>query len=296
MKQKSPNFRSSQKNTAKIITNSILGIVVAGAVGAGIKYSGVLSSTPKAAKAPVKKVVVKQKPLPSKILLTVTPQTQGPQLPNGAEVTTLSMLLSAVKHPVSKVTLAKHLHIDPTKEVIKSYKDSSGQNVFQIIKWGDPNVGYVGNMYQPGKGYGVYHGPILALLKKEYPKHGVDLTGKAFSTILATVGRRTPVEVWSTLTFQPTHSWISWLSPQGKILATPKENTGLIVGYNKIKSLIYVDNPGNGKLETIPMKPFVQAWKQLGSQAITVNVHMAAPKTSGKSKKATGKNTHKKKA
>ncbi len=253
-----------------------------------------LVASPKSNKPAVKKKKpTKPQPLPQQILLPVTPQAQNPQLPNGAEVTTLSMLFSAVHHPVSKMVLAKKIHVDPTKEVIKHYTTSSGKSVYQITQWGDPNMGYVGNMYNAGKGYGVYHGPLLALLNKVWPKHGIDLTGHSFSSLLASVGRRRPVEIWTTLNFQPTKFWISWLSPEGKFIGTPEENAALIVGYNKPKGLVYVDNPGTGTLQKVPLTPLEQSWKQLGSQAITVNATVPVPKPPAKSKPAKGTHSSK---
>jgi uncharacterized protein YvpB len=283
-----------KKRSSDTIFNVIAGIIVIGMVAVGFSnhFYGLLASTKSSKTSVQKKVVAKPKPLPQQILLQVTPQSQLPQLPNGAEVTTLSMLFSAVDHPVSKVVLAQKIHVDPMREVIKSYKDQAGQTVWQILKWGDPNVGYVGNMYQSGKGYGVYHAPILTLINKVWPRHGVNLTGKPFSTILTAVGHRRPVEIWSTLNFQPTTSWISWQSPEGLIKATPDENTGLIVGYNKVAGYVYVDNPGSGTLQKVPMKPFEEAWKQLGSQAVTVTVPVPLPKKRAINAKTSGPKKH----
>ena len=219
----------------------------------------------------VKKKPVKAlpKPLPTQVLLKVPPQSQLPQLPNGAEVTTLSMLLSAVGHPVSKTLLAQEVPKDLTKEVVSTYKTSSGQTITQILQWGDPAYGYVGNMYVAGKGYGVYNGPILQVLNKNLPGRAINLTSQPFSKIVAAVGRGTPVEVWTTLNFKPTTAWISWKSPHGVIRATPDENAALIVGYNQTAGTVSVDNPETGTLQTVAMTPFIQAWQQLGSQAVT---------------------------
>ena len=289
------SFKSRSKkpnNTGKIVS-VVIGVAAIGVVATVFSHQiHGLGAAAKASQRPVKKkTVAKPKPLPQQIVLQATPQAQNPQLPNGAEVTTLSMLLSAVHHPVSKMVLAKKIAIDPTKEVIKRYKDAAGQNVYQITQWGDPNKGYVGNMYHAGKGYGVYHGPVLTLLDKIWPKHGVDLTGRSFSTILASVGRRHPVEIWTTLNFKPATYWISWQSPAGKITATPEENAALIVGYNKPAGLIYLDNPGSGTLQKVPLKPLEQSWKQLGSQAVSVTATVPLPKPPAKTKHS-GKSTH----
>ncbi|WP_020375065.1 C39 family peptidase [Sulfobacillus thermosulfidooxidans] len=279
--------RNKKKNSRVGAIISIIVAVIAVGIVASVfsqQLHGLVASSP-SHKAIAKKKKPKQPPpLPKHILLPVTPQSQSPQLPNGAKVTTLSMMLSAVHHPVSKMVLAKKIHVDPTKEVIKHYTTSSGKKVYQITKWGDPNMGYVGSMYKSGKGYGVYHGPLLTLLNKVWPKHGVDLTNHSFSSILAAVGRRHPVEIWTTLNFQPTNFWISWTSPEGKFVGTPEENAALIVGYNKSKGLVYVDNPGNGTLQKVSLTPLEKSWKQLGSQAVTVTATVPVPKSPAKSK------------
>ena len=293
MKDPLKSRNKHKKMRASAIVSGIVGVIAVGIVVSVFSQQlhGLVTS-PKSPKVAVKKKKAGPKPLPQQILLSVTPQSQSPQLPNGAEVTTLSMLLSAVRHPVSKMVLAKKLTVDPTKEVIKHYT-TGGKSVYQITKWGDPNMGYVGSMYTAGKGYGVYHGPLLALLNKVWPKHGVDLTHHSFSSILAAVGRRRPVEIWTTLNFQSTNFWISWSSPAGKFVGTPEENAALIVGYNKPKGLVYLDNPGSGTLQKVPLTPLEQSWKQLGSQAISVNATVPVPKPPAKSKHVKGTSTSK---
>lgn len=256
-------------------------VVVGGSLWLAKKDHLVFFGAPKKV-AVKKKAPPKPKPLPSKILLKVTPQAQNPQLANGCEVTSLSMLLSFVGHPVSKMTLAREIIKDPTKEVVSTYKIASGQQVTQILKWGDPNVGFVGNIYQPGKGYGVYNKPLAKLANKILPRKVVNLTGQPFADILAAVGRGKPVIAWTTLDLKPTNAWISWQSPEGKIIATPLENAVVIAGYDKTTNVLYVANPGTGQMQTVAMAPFVASWHQLGRQALTVNVPVHHTKTKKK--------------
>lgn len=214
----------------------------------------------------------KVKPIPSSYLMHVPAQSQFPQLANGCEVTSMSMLLDAVGHPVNKVTLAKEMPKDPTPLKLTQVKNAQGQTVNKVAFWGNPNVGFVGSVYKAGYGYGIYNGPMTKFLNQILPGRAVNLTGKPFSEILAHVGTGTPVEAWTTLTFKPTNNWVTWNSPEGPVHATPLEHAVLIVGYSP--NYLYINNPWTGQAsEKVAKAPFIAAWKQLGEQAITVKSH-----------------------
>ncbi len=246
-------------------------VVIIVGVGGGLYYAARYRvATPAPVHHVVKKhVVPKPVVLPSQLVIPTTPQAQNPELPNGAEVTSLSMLLATAGHPVNKVTLANEVAKDPAKEVVKT-STYQGKTITQILAWGNPNVGYVGNMFVAGKGYGVYNHPLFLLLKKIMPKYALNLTGKPFSSILTKVGEKVPVVAWTTLNFQAPTYWITWKTAEGPFRATPSENTVLIVGYNKTTNTLSVDNPETGTTQTVPMTPFIQSWQQLGSQAISL--------------------------
>lgn len=214
------------------------------------------NSTPKKVATPL------SHPLPSAALLDVSPLNQYPQLPNGCEVTSLSMLLAKIGHPVNKVKLAHMEPTDPTKRTFKP----NGTTTF----WGNPNVGFVGSPFERDKGYGIYHGPITKLLDEIVPGQAVDLTGKPFARILQSVASGIPVVVWDTATFKPTNSWTGWNTPEGRIKITLQEHAVLLVGYDSTQ--LFVNNPLNGeKAEPVNRSNFIAAWKQLGEQAVTIN-------------------------
>lgn len=203
----------------------------------------------------------RQAPLPTQVLLHVASQSQLPQLPNGCEVTSLSMLLTAVGHPIDKMTLAREMPKDPTREVI-------GKNG-NIVYWGNPNTGFVGSVYRHPSGYAIYHGPLGRFLNRLLPNRAVDLTGKPFEDILRYVADGTPVEVWTTATVQPTTLWQTWQSPTGPVHATMEEHAVLLVGYNA--TTLFINNPLNGRqAQPVNRRLFIEAWKQLGEQALTV--------------------------
>lgn len=197
--------------------------------------------------------------LASSVVIDVPVQSQFPQLKNGCEVTSLSMLLTAVGHPIDKITLAKDQPKDPTKLVL----GSDG-----VVKyWGNPNVGFVGSVYDYG--YGIYHGPMTKFINQLMPGTAVDLTGRPFSDLLAEVAKGHPVIVWTTATFRPTDMWQTWKSPEGTVRATMEEHTVLLVGYNRNE--LFVNNSLNGqRAQPVNKSEFIKAWRQLGEQAVTI--------------------------
>ena len=213
--------------------------------------------------------VHRQEPLPATAMLNVPAQSQYPQLPNGCEVTSLSMLLTAAGHPVNKMVLAKEEPTDPTKLVLDIYRNAENKTVHVVKFWGNPNRGFVGQVGVANYGYGIYHGPLTKLLNRVLPGRAEDLTGRPFSAVLAQVARGIPVVAWTTTTFRPTDDWVTWESPEGPVHATPLEHAVLIVGYNK--NQIFVNNPLNGRrAQPVDKEEFIQAWRQLGEQAVTV--------------------------
>ncbi len=197
-------------------------------------------------------------------MISVPAQDQNPQLPNGCEVTSLSMLLTSVGHPVSKLTLAKEQPYDSVPRV----KNKAGQT----ISWGNPNVGFVGSPYSWANGFGIFHGPITQLLNEILPGQALDLTNEPFQTILAYVAKGRPVMVWNTAIFKPTNAFpADWETPEGPFHSTYDEHCVLVVGYDKTH--IYINNPLNGEKEqAVNRANFIAAWHQLGNQAVTVKL------------------------
>ncbi len=209
---------------------------------------------------------------PASYDMTVPAQSQLPQLQNGCEVTSLSMLLTAVHHPVSKMTLAAEQPTDPTPAVLKPIPGFKGNPILEVVSWGNPNVGFVGSVEGGAQlGYGIYNGPLDHLLNEILPGQAEDMTGDSFTQILDHVAHGVPVEAWTTINFEPTNDWVTWQSPEGPVTATPMEHAVLIVGYTP--TTVIINNPYTGQAnEAVNRADFIAAWTQLGSQAITVRL------------------------
>jgi uncharacterized protein YvpB len=188
---------------------------------------------------------------------------QYPELPRGCEVTSLAMLFSYNKKNISKLTLASEIKKDTTKKFVKN-----GQ-----IYFGNPNEGYVGNMYSLSHpGYGVYVKPIETLTKKYFPNTTINLTGKRFEDLKFFISKGNPVWVITNTTFKklPTSEFETWNTKQGKINITYKEHSVIVTGYDS--NYVYINDPlAERPNKKVPKQNFIDAWVQMGSQALTIS-------------------------
>ncbi|APH06287.1 C39 family peptidase [Bacillus weihaiensis] len=196
-------------------------------------------------------------------LLDVPLLSQLPELPRGCEVTSLAMLLQYMGVNVGKLELAKKVDKDPTP-----YQKVNGQVFF-----GNPHVGFVGDMYDKSKpGYGVYHEPIKRLAESYLPDRIVNLTGQSFVQIEEALSEGSPVWVIVNATYKelPSHQFEEWQTPIGKITVTYHEHSVIITGYDE--NYVYVNDPlSNDKNKKIKKHEFRKAWEQMGKQAIKIS-------------------------
>lgn len=196
------------------------------------------------------------------ILLDAPIIKQFPELPRGCEVTSLAMFLQYYQVKTDKMELAKKKKRDKTPLSTKNGK----------IHWGDPNDGYIGDMYSYSKpGYGVYHRPIIELAEEYLPNKIDNLTGKQFEELKLYLSKDRPVWIITNTTYQklPNSSFEEWETPNGKVKITYKEHSVLITGYDE--SFVYFNDPISGeKNKKEPLGPFIDAWKQMGSQALSL--------------------------
>ncbi|MED4228045.1 C39 family peptidase [Neobacillus cucumis] len=184
--------------------------------------------------------------------------SQLPELKNGCEVTSLSMLLLYKGVNVTKMTLASQVKKDPTP-----YRVSGG-----TIYWGNPNTGFVGDITGRSIGYSVYHGPVYQLANRY--TNSIDLTGNSFDVILKQLDQGKPVWVITTSTFAtvPSSQWQTIQTPTGPLRMTFHEHSVLLTGYDQ--NYVYFNDPlANIKNRRVPRTSFINGWEQFGRQAIT---------------------------
>lgn len=196
------------------------------------------------------------------VLLDAPLLSQLPELPRGCEVTTLAMLLkdAGVEH-VDKLTLAREIKKDFTP-----YKRMNGKTYF-----GNPNNGFVGNMYDKRfPGLGVYHTPIKELATEYLPSRIIDFTGSSFDEVERHLSNGATVWVIINTTFRKlsTYQFETWHTPSGVIQVTYYEHSVLLTGYDK--QYVYFNDPLSGqKNRKVPKQDFIESWEQMGKQAIT---------------------------
>ncbi|PLR98278.1 hypothetical protein CVD19_06410 [Bacillus sp. T33-2] len=191
--------------------------------------------------------------------------SQMPELPRGCEVTSLTMLLQHAGISVDKMILAEKVKKNP-----ETYKAEGGE-----IYFGDPNKGFVGNMYTFSEpGLGVYHVPIKELADQYLPGRIADLTGSELQEIKNHLSEGRPVWVITNIQFKklPETAFQTWQTPDGEIKVTYKEHSVLLTGYDG--QSIYFNDPLTGeKNKKAPIADFEESWVQMGRQAITYLPH-----------------------
>jgi uncharacterized protein YvpB len=220
---------------------------------------------------PLKQTLISSKTLTndfalrSSVLLNVPIIRQLPELPRGCEVTSLAMLLQYNGIHVDKMTLAKQVKKNPA-----SYVKKNG-NVY----FGHPNDGFVGDMYSlKTPGLGVYHQPIRELAERYLPNRVVDLTGSEFNELEKYLSNGMPIWIITNATYKklPKSAFRKWVTPRGVIEITYYEHSVVITGYDK--QFIYFNDPLSGeKNKKAPKREFIDAWVQMGRQAITIASH-----------------------
>ncbi|MGQ7890674.1 C39 family peptidase [Paenibacillus sp. WC2504] len=206
-------------------------------------------------------VVISEIPIPKEYHIDVTAMSQYPEYVNGCEITSLAMLTNYLKLPYDRQQLIDMLAKDETP--LQQDEDNS------ILIWGDPNLGFVGDITGKQMGYGVYHKPIADVLNEISHGQALDLTGEAFSKVEKQVSLDYPVIIWTTSSFTPVDNWVEWKTKDGNTVhATFEEHAVLLVGYDEEN--VYINNPLNGeKAVKIAKQPFISSWEQLGKQALT---------------------------
>lgn len=193
-------------------------------------------------------------------ILDVPIISQNPELKCGCEITSLCMLLNYANIKVDKMTLANEIKKDKTK--LNMTKDGD------ILEWGNPNIGFVGDITGENKGFGVYDGPIIQLMEKYIPNKSNNLTGQNIEYLLKSIDNKKPVIVWVTIDFRMPDKYEEWDSNGKKIKVTFDEHAVLLVGYDN--SNIYINNPYNEqKNQKVKIEIFEKIWTTMGKIAVS---------------------------
>jgi len=188
--------------------------------------------------------------------LNVPLENQMPDLPNGCEVTSLSMLMNYYGIKVSKNELAETIqHVD-------SFTDGGKYR-------GNPHQGFVGHMTIANAGWCVYNEPLYNVARK-YTSHIENITGSDFLSLLKLVSTGHPVMIITTTTFNKVNNMQTWDTNTGKVNVTPSSHACVITGYSKPKKIVYVNNPYGYKNQPVNWKNLQASYNQQGRQALYI--------------------------
>ncbi|MEF3303733.1 C39 family peptidase [Paenibacillus sp. GYB003] len=185
---------------------------------------------------------------------------QNPELKYGCEVTSLAMLLQYAGIEVDKMRLADQLPKDEDPVV----KSESGD----IIHWGNPDHGFVGDITGKTMGYAVYAAPLEQLMNRYMPGRTVNLTDKPFDDILGSFATESLSSSGPRGDYKLPDRWESWRHGIEEIRTPLDLHAVVLVGFDSAP--FYVNDPLTGKKShPVDKQSFLDAWEALGKQALS---------------------------
>lgn len=191
--------------------------------------------------------------IPNERICDVPLEKQLPALPNGCEVTSLSMLLRSKGYHTAKKQLGREI------PHVSSFAGGDYR--------GNPHQGFVGYMSIANAGWCVYNEPLYHLAKK-YDSKAVNYSGHDFNGVICQVAAGHPVLIICSTTFRPVHNMQTWKTHQGLVKVTPSSHCVVVTGYNKRKGIVYVNDPFGYKNRPVNWSKLAAVYKQQGQQAI----------------------------
>ncbi|MDQ1003909.1 uncharacterized protein YvpB [Neobacillus niacini] len=204
--------------------------------------------------------VINQPAKKDSIMLDVVLIKQNPELKYGCEVTSLAMVLNHAGVNTDKMDLYRSIQKDP--DPIK--RGTNGD----ILNWGNPADGFVGDMTGRQAGYAVFDKPMEALVNQKLPGRAINLTNQPFERLLEHISAGYPVVVWTTGDYRLPDRWESWNHGQ-QVIKTPLDlHAVVLVGYDA--NNVYLNDPLSGKKQVrVGKNQFIESWKALQSRAIS---------------------------
>ena len=195
-------------------------------------------------------------PIRSAVHLNVPYHHQEHRL--SCEVASLLMVLNYRGVKVTETELIRQL---PVSDPGPRHRD----NV-----WGDPNLGFVGNIngFMPDVGYGVYEQPIYDLANRYRPARV--MTDGSINQLIVELNEGNPIVAW--IVVGPDRD-ISWKTPEGKVIdAKFGEHVQVVIGYTGQSispELLILLDPAYGEVR-LPVKDFLRNWEVMGKRAVVV--------------------------
>lgn len=186
--------------------------------------------------------------------LDVPLENQYPDLPNGCEVTSLSMLLQYYGIKVNKLDLSQNI------KHVSSYTDGGKYR-------GNPHVGFVGYMSQANAGWCVYNEPLEQIARK-YTNRIQNYSGHDFIQVIKLVSQGHPVVIITTIKFDHVNDMQTWQTAQGEVNVTPSSHACVITGFDKQARTVLINDPFGYKNKVVSWKKLESSYNQQGKQAL----------------------------
>ncbi len=204
--------------------------------------------------------LVSTNPKKSSTILNVNLIRQNPELRYGCEVTSLAMILNYAGVKTTKMDLYQSIQKD-SDPIVRSRNGD-------ILKWGNPADGFVGDMTGRKAGYAVFDKPMIALINQKLPGRAVNLTNQPFDKVLEHVSEGYPVVVWTTGDYRLPDRWEGWYHGN-QFIKTPLDlHAVVLVGYDH--KYVYLNDPLSGKKQVrVEKEQFIASWKALQNRAVS---------------------------
>lgn len=201
----------------------------------------------------------KKKNPPKSVLIDVPIISQLPELKNGCEITSLAMMLNYSGIAVDKLTLANSVKKDNTP---LTYSGGT------IATWGNPKIGFVGDITGKTPGYSIYPEALKPLVEQYMPGKSLNLTGANYEDIEKALVDNRPVLVWITNDFKPPTRPAQWVSNGESISVNFSQHAVLVTGYDE-KNVYYNDPLSNTKNKSVSKEVFKSIWETMGKKALS---------------------------
>lgn len=196
------------------------------------------------------------------VILDVPARYQFPELYNGCEVVSLQMLVDYYTGGSNqdKVSFASQIPVDKTP----MQKEGGRYKV-----WGDPDVGFVGDVTGKKPGYAINPGPLKKLLDQY--ANGTNLTGKNFSVLENYIHNGKPVVTWVTVGLSDPGASITWKTAEGKkINGRMNSHAVLLTGVDD--NYVYYNDPFYGsKNVKLSKERFESIYNGMGKKALSID-------------------------
>ncbi len=174
----------------------------------------------------------------------------------------VASLLMALKYKGANVTESELIQQLPVSDPGPRHPDNT---------WGDPNVGFVGdiNGKMPNTGYGVYEQPIYDLASKY--RTAKILKNPSVTDLITELTNGNPIVVWGVVVGRSRD--ISWKTPEGKVIkAKLDEHARTLIGFTGTSDnpqLMILQDPIYGEIR-LKVADFMKNWELLEKKAVVI--------------------------